>query len=164
VQCGGSTEHAGGQKASYWSARRSESLTANIGKFGSIVTVMFTFFFECRMFSRCIISNITPARGTLHCRKTRIPCGNQLVICGLKSRRRPTFHRCILPPSSDDDNDEVSTSEPSRYLNDTTRHHISEGCYIRCAFCCSQYLRHVLFFFKSFGFCSPRCTLGTSLT
>jgi len=97
------------------------------------------------MFSRWIITNITSARGTLHCRKTRIPCGNQLVICGLKSRRRPTFHRCILPPSSDDDNDEVSTSEPSRYLNDTTRHHISEGCYIRYAFFCSQYLRHVLF-------------------
>jgi hypothetical protein len=29
--------------------------------------------------------NITSARGTLHCRKTRIPCGNQLVICAVSS-------------------------------------------------------------------------------
>jgi hypothetical protein len=35
------------------------------------------------MFSRWIVTNITSARGTLHCRKTRIPCGDQLVICGL---------------------------------------------------------------------------------
>jgi hypothetical protein len=35
------------------------------------------------MFSRRIVMNITSARGTLHCRKTRIPCGDQLVICGL---------------------------------------------------------------------------------
>jgi hypothetical protein len=28
------------------------------------------------------MTNITSARGTLHCRKTRIPCGDQLVICG----------------------------------------------------------------------------------
>jgi hypothetical protein len=27
------------------------------------------------MFSRWIVMNITSARGTLHCRKTRIPCG-----------------------------------------------------------------------------------------
>jgi hypothetical protein len=35
------------------------------------------------MFSRWIVTNITSARGTLHFRKTRIPCGYQLVICGL---------------------------------------------------------------------------------
>jgi hypothetical protein len=35
------------------------------------------------MFSRWIVTNITSARGTLHCRKTRIPCGDQLVNCGL---------------------------------------------------------------------------------
>jgi hypothetical protein len=27
--------------------------------------------------------NISSARGTSHCRKIRIPCGDQLVICGL---------------------------------------------------------------------------------
>jgi hypothetical protein len=35
------------------------------------------------MFSRWIVTNITSARGTLHCHKTRIPCGDQVVICGL---------------------------------------------------------------------------------
>jgi hypothetical protein len=35
------------------------------------------------MFSRWIVTNITSARGTLHCRNNRIPCGDQLVICGL---------------------------------------------------------------------------------
>jgi hypothetical protein len=40
------------------------------------------------MFSRWIVTNITSARRTLHCRKTRIPCGDQLVICGLY---------CLLP-------------------------------------------------------------------
>jgi hypothetical protein len=34
------------------------------------------------MFSRWIVMNITPACGTLHCRKIRIPCGDQLMICG----------------------------------------------------------------------------------
>jgi hypothetical protein len=34
------------------------------------------------MFSRRIVTNITSPRGTLHCRKTRIPCWDQLVICG----------------------------------------------------------------------------------
>jgi hypothetical protein len=34
------------------------------------------------MFSRWIVTNITSARGTVHCRKTRIPCGDQLVIGG----------------------------------------------------------------------------------
>jgi hypothetical protein len=33
------------------------------------------------MFSRWIVTNITFARGTVHCRKTRIPCGDQLMIC-----------------------------------------------------------------------------------
>jgi hypothetical protein len=35
------------------------------------------------MFSCWIVTNITSARGTLHYRKTRIPCGDQLVTCGL---------------------------------------------------------------------------------
>jgi hypothetical protein len=35
------------------------------------------------MFSRWIVTNITFARGNLHCRKTRILYGAQLVICGL---------------------------------------------------------------------------------
>jgi hypothetical protein len=34
------------------------------------------------MFSRLIVTNITSARGTVHCHKTHIPCGDQLVICG----------------------------------------------------------------------------------
>jgi hypothetical protein len=34
------------------------------------------------MFSRWIVTNITSTPGTLHCRKTRIPCGDQLLICG----------------------------------------------------------------------------------
>jgi hypothetical protein len=34
------------------------------------------------MFSRWIVNNITFARLTLHYRKTRIPFGDQLVICG----------------------------------------------------------------------------------
>jgi hypothetical protein len=48
----------------------------------SIVTDLFISLFEGRMFSRCIVTDITSARGTLHCRKTRIPCGDQLMICG----------------------------------------------------------------------------------
>jgi hypothetical protein len=50
------------------------SLTANIGH----VHVLFTSFLEGRIFSRCIAANITSARGTLHCRKTRICCGISL--------------------------------------------------------------------------------------
>jgi hypothetical protein len=34
------------------------------------------------MFSRLIVTNITSAQGAVHCRKTRIPCGDQLVVCG----------------------------------------------------------------------------------
>jgi hypothetical protein len=34
------------------------------------------------MFSRCIVTNITYVRGTLHCRKTRNTYGDQLGICG----------------------------------------------------------------------------------
>jgi hypothetical protein len=37
------------------------------------------------MFSPRMVTNITSARGTVHCRKTRIPCGDQLMICGLYS-------------------------------------------------------------------------------
>jgi hypothetical protein len=40
------------------------------------------------MFSRWTVTNITSDRGTLNCRKTLIPCGDQLVICGLYNRTR----------------------------------------------------------------------------
>jgi hypothetical protein len=43
---------------------------------------LFISFFEGKMFSLWIITNITSARGTVRCRKTRIPYGDQLVICG----------------------------------------------------------------------------------
>jgi hypothetical protein len=49
-------------------------LTANIGQFGNIVTALLIYFFDGRMFSRWIVTNITSASGTLHCRKTRNPC------------------------------------------------------------------------------------------
>jgi hypothetical protein len=55
------------------------SVNANIGH----VHALFISLFEGRMISRWIVTNITSARGTLHCRKTRIPCEDQLVICGL---------------------------------------------------------------------------------
>jgi hypothetical protein len=35
------------------------------------------------MFSSWIVTYIVSARGTLYCRKTSTPCGNQLVICEL---------------------------------------------------------------------------------
>jgi hypothetical protein len=35
------------------------------------------------MFSRGIVTNITSVRGTLHCRKTLIPCRDQLLMCGV---------------------------------------------------------------------------------
>jgi hypothetical protein len=34
------------------------------------------------MFSRWVVTNITPVRGTVNFRNPRIPCGDQLVICG----------------------------------------------------------------------------------
>jgi hypothetical protein len=34
------------------------------------------------MFSHWIVTNITSAHGTVHCLKTRISCGDQLVIRG----------------------------------------------------------------------------------
>jgi hypothetical protein len=46
----------------------------------SIVKALLIYFFEGRMFSRWIVTKITSARGTLHCRKTRIPYGDLLVI------------------------------------------------------------------------------------
>jgi hypothetical protein len=59
------------------------SLTANIGQFGRFVTALYLSFSEGRMFSRWIVKNINSARGTVYCCKTRIPCWDQLVICGL---------------------------------------------------------------------------------
>jgi hypothetical protein len=35
------------------------------------------------MFSRWIVTHITSVRGNLHCRKTHVPCGDHLKICGL---------------------------------------------------------------------------------
>jgi hypothetical protein len=55
------------------------SLTANIGH----VHALFISLFEGRMFSRWIVTSITSVHGTVHYRKIRIPCGDQLVICGL---------------------------------------------------------------------------------
>jgi hypothetical protein len=43
-----------------------------------IVTALFISFFEGRMFSRWIVTKITSARGTLHCRKTRFLAGINL--------------------------------------------------------------------------------------
>jgi hypothetical protein len=54
------------------------NLTANIGQFEGIVTALLIYFFE----EHWRVMNITSARGTLHCRKTRIPCGDPLVFCG----------------------------------------------------------------------------------
>jgi hypothetical protein len=45
------------------------------------------------MFSRWVIKNITFARGTLHFRKIRIPCDDQLVICGLYETTVPLYDR-----------------------------------------------------------------------
>jgi hypothetical protein len=39
------------------------------------------------MFSRWIVTNITSACGTVYCRKTSIPCGDQLGIYGQYVRR-----------------------------------------------------------------------------
>jgi hypothetical protein len=61
------------------------NLTANIGH----VHALFISFFEGRMFSRWIVTNITFARETLYCRKTRTSCGDRLVICALYCTREP---------------------------------------------------------------------------
>jgi hypothetical protein len=59
------------------------NLTVNVGELGSIVTALLISFFEGRLLLRWIVTNISFARGTLLCRKTRITYGNQLVISGL---------------------------------------------------------------------------------
>jgi hypothetical protein len=48
------------------------SLTANIGQIVKVQTALFISFFEGRIFSRWIVTNISSAGGTLHFRKT--PC------------------------------------------------------------------------------------------
>jgi hypothetical protein len=58
------------------------SLTATSGSLNFSAS-LFISFFEGRMLSRWIVTNITSVRGTLHCRKTRIRCDDQLVIYGL---------------------------------------------------------------------------------
>jgi hypothetical protein len=53
------------------------------GSLDCIVIASFIYFFDGRMFLRWVVTSITFAPGTLHCRKTRIPCGDKLVMCGL---------------------------------------------------------------------------------
>jgi hypothetical protein len=101
MQCGESTKHSGGRKTSYWSAirRRSDSRPnckhRRVWILESIVTALFISFFEGRMFSRWIVTNITSVRETLHYRKTHIIC-DQLVICGLQYYIRVSAHEFIL--------------------------------------------------------------------
>jgi hypothetical protein len=68
------------------------SLTADIGQFKHCNSLVNFFLWKGggRTFSRWIVTNITSARGTVHCRKTRIPCGNKLVICGQHRKRAQT--------------------------------------------------------------------------
>jgi hypothetical protein len=61
------------------------------------------------MFSRWVVTNIISAQRTLHCRKTRIPCRDQLVICGLN-----VFCESCLQVMSD------STSDGNRKLTTDT--------------------------------------------
>jgi hypothetical protein len=56
-----------------------------------IIVIALFIFFEGQMFLRWIVTNITYTRGTLHCRKTRIPCGDQLVIWELYSLTIPSL-------------------------------------------------------------------------
>jgi hypothetical protein len=56
------------------------SLLQSSGSLEALLTALFISFFEGGMFSRWIVTNITFARGTLHCSKSSIPCGNQPVI------------------------------------------------------------------------------------
>jgi hypothetical protein len=88
-------------QVNYWSAIRDaviHSLTANIGQFGLHCNSL-VHFFEGRMFSRWIVTHITSARGTLHCCKTRILCGDQLVICGqytmLREKEQQIVWTCL---------------------------------------------------------------------
>jgi hypothetical protein len=87
-------------------------LTANCGQFKHCNRLKFISFFDGRMFSRRMVTNITSARGTEHCRKTRIPCGDQFLTCGLyeagshtlviRKYYSVTFYDCYrsLPPVS----------------------------------------------------------------
>jgi hypothetical protein len=69
------------------------SLTANIRH----VHALFIYFFEGRIVSRWIVTKINFARGTLHCRKTSIPCGDQLVKCGLREPPERIQNRVFQP-------------------------------------------------------------------
>jgi hypothetical protein len=42
-----------------------------------------------------------------------------------------TFQRCVLPP----DDDEVTTSEMSVYIYETTQRHLPEGCHLHTRHC-----------------------------
>jgi hypothetical protein len=63
------------------------------------------------MFSRWIVMHNASARRTLHCHKTRIPCGDQLVICALYIRKtsEETGLGCALTTSN-------STHAPYTYV------------------------------------------------
>jgi hypothetical protein len=62
--------------------RMIHSVTVNIRQFKHCNSLVFISLFEGLMFSRWIVMSITSARRTVHCRKTRILCGDQLLICG----------------------------------------------------------------------------------
>jgi hypothetical protein len=66
------------------------SLTAS--SLDCILIALFTSCFEGRMFSCWIVTNIISARRTLHRCKTSIPCGDQLLICGLYNKIRIGKH------------------------------------------------------------------------
>jgi hypothetical protein len=57
------------------------SLAANIGQLKHYNSVVHFFLLGVNVFTFDSVEH--SARGTLHCRKTRTPCGDQLVICGL---------------------------------------------------------------------------------
>jgi hypothetical protein len=48
------------------------------------------------MFSRWLVTNNTSARETLHCRKTRIHCGNQLLTVKEVKTLQLKFHKISL--------------------------------------------------------------------
>jgi hypothetical protein len=87
------------------------SLTSNIGHFGFwrvSVRALYISFFEGQMFSRWIVTNITSARGTLHCHKTHILCGDQFVISGL--------YQAIRHNNPEDSHDHSYLSENLKFL------------------------------------------------
>jgi hypothetical protein len=88
---GGSTKHTGGRKTSYWSAIRRRSDAYPNCKHRACSCLVLFFLWGTNAFT--LDSNEhTSVRGTLHGRKTRIPCGDELVICGLYVMLLGIFH------------------------------------------------------------------------